>query len=203
MTAPPRHDVICRFGMAVMCPLMMSLNYRAGSVIDSNSAQDNLLSNFAPDEQTVRRPPRSLHSTVSTPQYRGYYGCAAAPYRRCAKYATLLRGERKRAGDGKCVPRVPRHRRALRRASGPSYEYSRLYSLCSPLMVQLSTCRSLPSARPTAPASTHVGAHAAPMQCLLGCGPTGSTGCSGCSFAGGVMCFALSLCRRSTCRANA
>ena len=70
MTAPPRHDVICRFGMAVMCPLMMSLNYRAGSVIDSNAAQDNLLSNFAPDEQTVRRPPRSLHSTLSTPQYR-------------------------------------------------------------------------------------------------------------------------------------
>jgi hypothetical protein len=49
---------------------MMSLNYRAGSVIDSNAAQDNLLSNFAPDEQTVRRPPRSLHSTLSTPQYR-------------------------------------------------------------------------------------------------------------------------------------
>ena len=70
MTAPPRHDVICRFGMTVMCPLTMSLNYRAGSVMDSNSAQDNLLSNFAPDEQTVRRPPRSLHSTLSTPQYR-------------------------------------------------------------------------------------------------------------------------------------
>ena len=84
--APLRHDAICRFGMAVMCPLMMSLHYCAGSVIRIRTGQPAL-------KLRARRADRECAAHLaacvvpSVPRSTGYYGCAAAPYRRYAKYA--------------------------------------------------------------------------------------------------------------------
>ena len=126
----------------------------------------------------MRRPPRSLRSTVSTPQYRvlrlrSRTLPSVRKVRKAAKAQVMANVCRAFLAIGvlfaepQVVGVLPP---ALVLTTYGTMEYSRP-PCAHHLWYNGATCRSLPPARPTAPASMHAGAHAAPMQCLLGCGP--------------------------------